>query len=321
MNIALTTGSPVHERSASRKKQSNPDSTVLKTLIAATLKTFIVGAVTLLTAAGPLAAQDPGTDQTFEQVVSGMQPIRWFDFRAGGNVSNFNALSQYFSPYGIAGTSPTHQEWERYQPFNTDNFVFNSDGLYLTATLPWWGGMWEGGIASGQIWSNETFQPGVTGYNTYAIMIRMKASPIAGSWSQAWLYSKDWWGNDASEIDDPEIMNSLWQTTADWTGYDHGPGAGNVFFDQRTNPWTYNHGTDYAADYHDFELVWTPDATYKYIDGQLVLAQQFWWTASSQAQLGIGLAIGSWQIPGLIPANWGDFPSSMAVQYVSMWGR
>lgn len=271
--------------------------------------------------AGSLYAQDPSTDQTFEQIVSVMQPIRWYDFRAGGNTSNLDAVAQNFNPYGIAGTTPTHQEWERYQPFNTDNFRFNPDGLYLTATLPWWGGMWEGGIASGQIWSKESFAPNKTGYSTYAILVRMKMSSVKGAWSQSWLYSRDWWGSDASEIDNPEFMNSTWQSQGDWTGYDHGTGAAGIFFDRRSNPWTWSPGIDFSAGYHDFELVWTPDATYKYVDGRLILGQQFRWTASSGAQLGVGLAVGSDEVPGLIPASWGDFPNSVAVQYIGMWGR
>lgn len=293
----------------------------LKTLHAGSSKTLLIAASALVTLASSMPAQDPATNQTFEQVVGGMQPIRWYDFRAGGNVTNLNALAQYFSPYGIAGTTPTHLEWERYQPFNTDNFRFNPDGLYLTATLPWWGGMWEGGIASGQIWTQEGFKPGATGYNTYAILVRMRIPHIAGEWSQNWLYSRDWWGNDGSEIDNPEFMNSQWQTQYDWTGYDHGPGAGNIFFDRRSNPYTWSPGFDFSSDFQDFELVWTPDATYKYVDGQLILGQQFWWTASSPAQLGTGLAAGSWEVPGLIPVNWGDFPASMAVQYIGIWGK
>jgi len=295
----------------------------LKKHYAGSSRKLFIGAMTLVAAAGSLSAQNPDPNQTFEQVVSGMQPIRWFDFRAGGNSSNLAALSQNFSPYGIAGTNPTHQEWEAYQTFNPDNFRFYSDGLYLTATLPWWGGMWPGGIASGQIWMKEGFAPNMTGYNTYAIMIRMKASPIKGAWSQSWLYSRDWWGNDGSEIDNPEVMNSAYQNQYDWTGYNHGPGDGGVFFDKRTNPWTWNPGVDFSADYHNFELVWTPNATYKYVDGQLILGQQFWWTATSPAQLGVGLAVGSNEIdlPGLIPASWGDFPSSVGVQYITVWAK
>jgi hypothetical protein len=292
----------------------------LKTLYAGSSKTFVIAGLALVGIAGSLSAQDPATNQTFEQVVSGMPVIRWYDFRAGGNSSNLDALAQNFNPYGIAGTTPTHQEWERYQGFNSDNFRFNPDGLYLTATLPWWGGMWEGGIASGQIWTKEGFKPGVTGYNTYAIMVRMKIPRITGEWAQSWLYSRDWWGDDGSEIDNPEFMNSEWQNQYNWTGYDHG-NAYSIFFDARGNPWTWTPGTDFSSDYHDFELVWTPDATYKYVDGQLILAQQFWWTASSPAQLGTGLAVGSWEIPGLIPQNWGDFPASLAVQYIGMWAK
>jgi beta-glucanase (GH16 family) len=293
----------------------------LKNIYAGSAKTFLIAALGLIAFAGSVSAQNPGTDQTFEQVVSGMQPFRWYDFRPGGNTSDLNALANSFDPYGIAGTTPTHQEWERYQPFNSDNFRFTPTGLDLTATLPWWGGVWEGGIASGQIWSKESFKPNVTGYGTYAFLARMKIPKVPGSWPQFWLYTKQQDQADGSEIDNPEFMVSQFQNSYNWTGYDHGPGAGNAIYDGRGNPWVWTPGIDFSADYHDYELVWTPNATYKYVDGKLIYAQQFQWTAYGPAQFGAALAVGSWELPGLIPFNWGDFPSALSIQYIGMWAR
>jgi hypothetical protein len=284
-----------------------------------TAQCLFVTALALLTVTGtPLFAQDPQANQTFDEVVSGMPVIRWYDFRPGGNSSNLSAVAANFDPYGIAGLSVTHGEWERYQPFNTDNFRFTPNGLDLTATIPYWGGLWPGGINSGQIWSKETFKPGVTGYNTYALLVRMKISHAQGEWSQAWLYTKQPDQADGSEIDNPEFMNSQWQSQYDWTGYDHGPGAGGSIYDNRGNPWVWHPNIDFSADYHDYELVWTPDATYKYVDGQLIYAQKFTWTASGPAQFGVAMAMGADEIPGLVPTNYGDFPASLSVQYIQV---
>jgi hypothetical protein len=284
-----------------------------------TARYLSITSLALFAVAGmPLLAQDPPTNQTFDQVVSGMPVIRWYDFRPGGNNSNLTALAANFDPYGIAAQTVTHSEWERYQPFNTDNFRFTASGLDLTATIPSGGGLWPGGINSGQIWSKETFQPGVTGYNYYALLVRMKISHAQGEWSQAWLYTKQPGQADGSEIDNPEFMNSQWQSQYDWTGYDHGPGAGAPIVDNRGNPWVWHPGVDFSADYHDYELIWTPDATYKYVDGQLIYAQQFKWTAPGAAQFGVGLAIGSAEIPGLTPTNYGDFPAAVSVQYIQV---
>ena len=283
-------------------------------------KTLIMAAIILM---GSLSAQgqDPSTNQTFEQAVAGMQSIRWYDFRAGGTVSNLDQLAQWFDPYGIAGTTPTHSEWERYQTFNSDNFRFTGYSLDLTATIPWWGGVWEGGIASGQIWTKDVFQPGATGYNTYAILVRAKIPSAPGAWSQAWLYTKQPGMDDGSEIDNPEFMTSQWQSSYDWTGFDHGYGEGNTIYDVRTNPWVWHPCFDFSAGYHDYELVWTPDATFKYVDGQLVYAQNFWWTAPGPAQFGVGLAMGSDEIPGLVPYSYSDFPAALSVQYITVWAK
>jgi hypothetical protein len=279
---------------------------------------FIAGFALLTVTDTPLFAQDPSTTKTFDQAVSAMSVIRSYDFRPGGNSSNLSALAANFDPYGIAGQIVTHQEWERYQPFNTDNFRFTSNGLDLTATIPSGGGLWPGGINSGQIWSKETFNPGVTGYNTYALRVRMKISHAQGEWSQAWLYTKQAGQADGSEIDNPEFMNSQYQSQYDWTGYDHGPGAGAAIYDIRTNPWVWSPGIDLSADYHDYELIWTPDATYKYVDGKLIYAQYFKWTASGAAQFGVALAMGSNEIPGLTPTNYGDFPAAVSIQYIQV---
>lgn len=285
----------------------------------------IIGAGVLLLTILPLYAQDPSTSETFEQYVQGMQPTGWYNFgtASGCTVCNMQQLAAAFNPYGIGGTIVLHQEWERYQPFNTQNFVFRANSLDLTATIPSGGGLWPGGINSGQIWTKQTFQPGVTGHNVYAFMVRMKIPNGQGSWPGSWFYTAQPGISDGSEIDNPEFFVMEWQNQYDWTGFDHGPNAGSIIYSNLSNPWTWRPGIDFSAGYHDYELIWTPDATYKYVDGQLILAQQFKYTAQGPAQLGINLGVGSDEadLPGLQPTSLSEFPMTLSVQYISMWSK
>jgi hypothetical protein len=271
----------------------------------------------------PLQAQDPSTSQTFEQYVQSMHSIGWYNFGTGSGctICNMQQLSSTFNSFGIAGTTVIDQEWQRYQPFNSQNFVFGSNSLNLTATIPQGGGLWNGGINSAQIWTKQTFQPDVTGYSVYAFMVRMKIPNGKGMFPASWFYSQQ--NGDGSEIDNPEFEMMQWQNQYDWTGFDHGPGGGSVFYSLLTNPWVWHPGEDFSAAYHDYELIWTPDATFKYVDGQLIYAQHFKWTAYGTAQLGINLAVGSNNpnLPGLQPTSLSEFPSALSVQYISIWGK
>ena len=271
----------------------------------------------------PLQAQNPTTSETFDQYVQGMKSIGWYSFgsASGCTICNIQQLSQVFNPYGIAGTSVIDQEWERYQPFNSQNFVFTANTLNLTATIPSGGGLWSGGINSGQIWTKQTFQPNVTGYSVYAFMIRLKIPNGRGEFPAAWFYAEQ--NGDGSEIDNPEFMMMNTQNQYDWTGFNHGPGAGSAFYSLLTNPWVWQPGIDFSAAYHDYELIWTSNATYKYVDGQLIYAEYFKWTASGTAQLGLNLAVGSSNpaAAGLQPTSLSEFPSALSIQYVSVWGK
>jgi hypothetical protein len=271
------------------------------------------------------SSYDPSNSQTFEQFVQGMQPLRWYNFGTGGGstISNLQQLSNIFDPYGIAGFTVTTGEWERYQAFNSQNFVFGTNSMNLVATIPNGGGLFPGGINSGQIWTKETFQPGVSGHQIYAFMVRMKIPNGVGSWPSAWLYTKQAGQDDGSEIDNPEFFVDQLQSQYDWTGFDHGPGAGSGIYDIRSNPWVWHPGEDFSASYHSYELVWTPDATYKYVDGQLVYAQKFRWTAHGAPQLGITLAVGANKqgLTGLQPNSLSEFPMQLSIQFISIWAK
>jgi uncharacterized membrane protein len=265
------------------------------------------------------------TSDTFDEVVAGMTVLNSYRFgtAAGNNVGSLQQLPTAFDPYNIAGTTVTAGQWQVYQPFNSGNFAFDSNSLNLTATIPQTGGLFPGGINSGQIWTQQTFQPGTTGYSTFAFRVRMKFPNGQGMWPAIWLYTKQPGLDDGSEIDDAGFYIMQWQNQFDWTSFDHGPGASTVFYSLLTNPWTWNPGIDFSADYHDYELIWTPSATYKYFDGQLILAQNFSWTAAGAPQLGINLAVGS-SLPGLeglVPSSLTEFPSVLSVQSISIWAE
>ena len=269
------------------------------------------------------SAYDPPTSQTFSQATAGMQVINSYTFGTanGNNITNLTQLSGSFQPYGVAKTTVINEEWERYQQFNSTNFAFESNALDLTATIPSGGGLSSGGIYSGQIWSNQTYQPGITGHEVYAISARIKIPNGTGMWPAFWLMSPS--NSDASEVDIMEIEVMQNQNQYDWTGFDHGPGAAGNIYSILSNPWTWHPGTDFSAAYHNYQTIWTEDATYKYVDDELIYAQFFRWTASTPAQIGINLAVGSSEpfLPGLIPNSLSEFPSKLQVASLTVLGN
>ncbi len=282
-----------------------------------------------LFSSGQSAAQsslDPSSAATFDQAISGMNTLRSYTFGTGpGNsIRNLQQLANSFDPYGIGGTTVANQEWERYQPFNNQNFVFTGSSLNLTATIPTSGGLFPGGINSGKICSKMSFIPGKTGFSVYAVEVRMKIPSAQGTWPAAWFYTQAPGVNDGSEIDNPEFFVMQRQSQFDWTGYQHGPGAGADIYSIKTDANVWHPGLNFAADYHDYGTVWTPDAVYKYVDGTLVYAAYFTWTASGSAQMIVNLAVGSsdtLDMPGLQPVSLSDFPSSLSIESITVWAK
>lgn len=268
---------------------------------------------------------DPDPTATFGQVTSDMLLLEDYTFGSdsGRAIGNLKQLAARFEPYGIAGTDVINQEWERYQPFNSTNFVFSANSLGLTATIPDNGGLRPGGIHSGQIWTKETFKPGVTGHTVYAVEVRMKIPSGRGMWPAVWLYTRSPAPgmNDGSEIDNPEFFSMRTQNEFDWTGYQHGPGVGKEIYSIKTNQWVWHPGFNFSADYHEYQTVWTPDAVYKYVDGRLIYASLFKWTAAGEAQLGVNLAVGSPTLPGLEPSSLKQFPSALLIEHIRIWAK
>jgi hypothetical protein len=269
------------------------------------------------------ATYDPPTTDTFSQAIAGMSTVNSYTFGTaqGHTITNLQQLASSFNPYGIAGQTVIHTEWERYQAFNTTNFVFTPSSLNLTATIPANGGLFPGGINSGQIWSKATYQPTKNGKNVYAVSVRMKFPSGTGMWPGVWMFSPT--AGDLSEVDIVEFLMMHWQNQFDWTGFDHGPGVGSSFYSILTNPWVWHPGSDFSLAFHNFQVIWTPDATYKYFDDKLISAEFFKWTSNKQAQLGVNLAVGSndSSLPGLMPTSWSEFPSSVQLQSISVWGK
>lgn len=292
----------------------------MKFTLQSTLLQLMAGLGILSSLALPVKAQDPNVGDSFSEATQGMKNIAWYRFgtASGCTICNLQQLGSHFNPYGIAGKTVIHQEWERYQPFNNTNFGFTGDSLNITATIAQNGGLWPGGINSGQIWSQQLFKPGVTGYNTYAFTIRMKIPQGQGMWPATWLYPQK--NGDGSEIDIAEFETMQYQTMYDWTGFDEGRGVGSTIEDIRTNPWVWHPGTNFSAGFHDYQLIWTRDATFKYVDGRLIYAQFFKWNAASAGQLGINLAVGSNSsgLPGLHPNSLGEFPAKIQVESISI---
>lgn len=242
-----------------------------------------------------------------------------FGTSPGKAIRNLDELAKHFEPYGIAGTTVINDEWERYQPFNPENFVFTPHSLDLTATIPKKGGLFPGGIHSGQIWSKQTFQPGRTGHSAYAFDVRMRIPAGRGMWPAFWLYAKSGMPgmNDGSEIDHPEFFNMSTQNELDWTGYSHGPGVGDSIY-SITQKGIWHPRTNFSADYHNYQTLWMQDAVYKYVDGKLVDARRFKWTSRGAAQFGADLAVGSSNpnMPGLKPTSEKQFPSALSIEYI-----
>lgn len=211
-----------------------------------------------------------------------------YSFGTSRNVNSLTSLSNSFNAYGIAGTTVINHEWQRYQPINSNNHVLTSNTLELTA-LANLGGIYDGGISSGQITTKETFYP--SDGKTYIFQLRAKIPNGTGTWPAFWMYSPGGTGTTSSEIDIFEFFNSPTQNHYDWTGYDHGSGVGSNYYNIMTNQWVWHPGTDFSADFHLYTLIWKEGEIQKWVDGTMVKGTNFTWNGPAPQVL-INLAIG-----------------------------
>jgi hypothetical protein len=283
----------------------------------------VKGAATAAGTAVQIYDCNGGSNQRWELVGGGTTPpptggpdLSGFgllrDYRFGtGSGRNVTNLATNFNPYGIAGTAVINNEWQRYQPFNSTNHRIATDHLELTAQ-PNLGGVYNGGISSGQITTKETFFP--RDGRTYVFSVRAKVPRGSGAWPAFWLYAKQA-PNTSSEIDVVEIFDTPTQNSFDWTGYDHGAGVGSDYHSIMTNQWVWHPGFDFAADYHTYTLVWRDGQVEKWVDNTWVKGTNFTWQGSDP-QLLINLAIGGSNNNNPTAAT---FPSVFSVDSVKVW--
>jgi hypothetical protein len=267
---------------------------------------------------------NPPVTSTFAQAIAGLPLLSNYRFgsSASRSIQTHDQLSAVFAPYGLAGQTPINGQWGVFQPFDDSmTYVFAAESLDLTARIASPAAMIAGGISTGQICTRDTYQPGVGSHDAFAFAVRMKFDGSPGMWPAIWLYTKDPAapGRDASEID-VEFMMMATQGAGDWTGFNHGPGAGTDAFALDLNPWQVWHpGLDFSADFHNYQFIWTPTAIYKYVDGTLVRATNFRWTSGGPAQLLISHQIGG-AGPGLQPSSPDQFPAVMSIESLKIYG-
>jgi hypothetical protein len=191
-------------------------------------------------------------------------------------------------------------------------------------------------VTSAQIWSKAGYQPGKNNANALAFELTCTiplGSACRGAWPAFWLYSKtsDGFGFDASEVDIFEFFDSLTASSNAYSSNIHG-GAYNATRFQRSvgsgnSKWDasgfYRPGTDYGLAQHKFQLIWTRDKVYRFIDGQLIVVNDFLWSSNDSAQWSCDLACGSW-IPAFMtiyfyPSSTGQFPFKFAINEVKIW--
>ena len=239
-----------------------------------------------------------------------------FTFGKSGNITSIEELDAYFNPYGIAGTNVINQEWQRYQPFNSSNFVFTDSTLQLRA-LTDLGGIEDGGISSGQIVTEEGFYPSEG--KTLLIQLRAKIPHGEGTWPAFWMYSPGGSGTTDSEIDIFEFFNSETQNTYDWTGFNHGSGVGDDYYSIMTNQWVWHPGFDFSEEYHVYTLIWKEGDVQKWVDKNLVLGTYFEWYGPDPVII-VNLAMGG--KPNNPPnAQETPFPSIFSLDYLRIYEK
>jgi len=200
-------------------------------------------------------------------------------------------------------------------------------------------------ITSGQIWSKDGFQPGKTvinGATISSVCMELtctlpqstagQSGAARGAWPAFWLYSRSSEGFtfDSSEIDIFEFFNSLTAGSTGYTSNIHGGlynatryqasvGSGN-------NHWNssgFYTTSELGGAQHKFQMIWTPDLVYRYIDGRLVVSTDFQWSSNCTAQwscdLAMGSALNAFLTIFFYPRATSQFPVTFAINEVKIW--
>lgn len=230
------------------------------------------------------------------------------------NVTNLDELhGQFFMKYQYSNGTVDHfnDEWERYA--DNDNHVLDGKTLALVARAP--GGLVNGGIQSGMIRSKWV---GEYGY----FEARIKVPPGRGMWPAFWLNCADekW----PPEIDIFEIVNNGTDNTTNSFHFLHSsqPYPTTELASKLNSRLSYVPGFDYAAGYHTFSCLWTPDKVTQFVDGVPVVTRTLEWKHADGSDGGaacvmVNLAVGG-KWPG-DPVSLDEFPATLSVQWVRVW--
>jgi beta-glucanase (GH16 family) len=238
---------------------------------------------------------------------SGYALAQAYTFGTSGNVRSIADLQVLFThdaPWGrING------ELQSFQPFNTQNHVFEADCLALT------------GLADGSgiynTWGHITSGALVTRATCLApciVEIVAKLPAGRGVWPSLYLYDDHSGMHDSSEID---IMESQFNAPIGQrddrsfvSQFDHGPGLGATLsssMDQwgRWQPYGPMPGGDMSARWAAYSALWLPDRITKYVDTKLGVTRMFKWTGPAEPNIIIYNSIGSDKIdwPGPVSAD------------------
>jgi hypothetical protein len=266
----------------------------------------------LITTGGATPTPTPTPPPSGGPSLTGYTLFRDYSFGTSRNVNSLTSISNSFNPYGVAGTTVINNEWQRYQPINSTNHHLTSTTLELTAT-PNLGGVYNGGISSGQIATKETFYP--SNGKTYIFQLRAKIPKKTGAWPAFWMYSPGGTGSTDSEIDILEFFDTPTQNTFDWTGFDHGSGVGTDYYSIMTNQWVWHPGWDFAPDYHLYSLIWKEGDIQKWVDGTQVKGTNFTWNGPAP-QVIINLAMGGSVNNNPVSAS---FPAVYSLDYFRVY--
>lgn len=193
-------------------------------------------------------------------------------------------------------------------------------------------------VTSGQMWSKAGYQPGKNGANIIAMELTctIPTASAQGAWPAWWMYSRssEGLGFDASEIDMFEFFYGTTSNSSAYTSNIHGGfyNDSGGFYKRNssgagTNQWDsfgfFRPLIDFSLTQHKYQLIWTKDKVYRYVDNVLYISNKFLWSSNCTAQIGFDLACGSFLTPFLTtnfyPQTTGQFPFTFKLNEMKIW--
>ena len=279
---------------------------------------------------------------TFSAVPAGAASGQFVGFYNNtGNTNGTNNTVNASQAYTVTGTTGTTVTIS--PPLATADAVASGQGIFFSQP-----------IRSGQIWTKHYYNaPSQNGARYLAVELTAQLPQNAtlyngagsvsgaasngqyGAWAAFWLYGGAGSGfSDASEVDVEEGYDNIVRNmaTLDVTVHTAGPISSLVGYLYNPNLWsssgpvyTYASGTDFSTTVHKFQMFWTPDMVYTFIDGQMIKAATYHWTASRDPQLGVNLAVGSFLngllTNNLVPVANTNFPETFNIYEEKVWAK